>query len=200
MNSTILFQDTLFHDVFNSTERSLACFVPSAEALDHQFLDYISVDHSTDLTETSQETNFVEEMLDFFIDPLQPNNLYVAHSTVGGTPVNDPLGGAVCFARSDENSLVYTSCLPKPVPKAQSQSFSKESLELDKDKLKRERNRLAAERCRARKSTLISSLQDQCNRLRQERDHLISENRRLKSLLMSASAASQAAHVSFGRL
>lgn len=196
MNSTLLFQDTLLPDVFNSTERSLACFVPSAESLDHQFLDYISVDHSTDLTETSQETNFVEEMLDFFIDPLQPNNIYVAHSTVSGTPVKDPLGGAVCFASSDEKSLGYTSCLPK----AQSQSFSKEPLELDKDKLKRERNRLAAERCRARKSTLISSLQDQCNRLRQERDHLISENHRLKSLLMSASAASQAAHVSFGRL
>ena len=53
----------------------------------------------------------------------------------------------------------------------------------NKTQSKRERNRQAAERCRKRKADLIASLQFDCDQLRQERNALVAENKRLRAML-----------------
>lgn len=50
---------------------------------------------------------------------------------------------------------------------------------LDPASRKRERNRLAAERCRQRKTDLIDTLQKECEELRVEREKLLLENAKL---------------------
>lgn len=57
----------------------------------------------------------------------------------------------------------------------------------DTTRCKRERNRQAAERCRKRKADLIASLQSDCDQLRQEKDALVVENKRLRAMLGFAS-------------
>lgn len=53
------------------------------------------------------------------------------------------------------------------------------SMPLDPAARRRERNRLAAERCRQRKTGLIETLQKECDELRQQKDQLLRENERL---------------------
>jgi hypothetical protein len=48
---------------------------------------------------------------------------------------------------------------------------------------KRERNRLAAERCRQKKTALIETLQQECDQLRAEKEKLLEENRKLLQAL-----------------
>lgn len=115
-------------------------------------------------SQTQPGTVFVEEMLDFFIDPLQPQGLYFT-STVRPCPA-EPAGAT--------GATPASPTLPS-YPSGRGG---------DKAQVKRERNRLAAERCRARKLNMISSLQEQCSRLRQERDQLMLENQRLKGILL----------------
>jgi hypothetical protein len=49
--------------------------------------------------------------------------------------------------------------------------------------MKRERNRLAAEKCRQKKQTLIQALQRECTELKSERDVLLAELDRLKKAM-----------------
>ena len=53
------------------------------------------------------------------------------------------------------------------------------SMPLDPASRRRERNRLAAERCRQRKTGLIETLQKECDELRRQKDQLLKENERL---------------------
>lgn len=121
------------------------------------------------------ETVFVEEMLDFFIDPLEPQGFYVA-STVRPCPPEQQFAVGTVGSSSSASSAIPSASPPT--------SYS--SGHVDKAQAKRERNRLAAERCRARKLNMISSLQEQCSRLRQERDQLMLENQRLRGILLGA--------------
>lgn len=79
-------------------------------------------------------------------------------------------------------SPVYSNSAPTTKTSASSQ-VADSVPGAKKASVKRERNRLAAERCRARKLQLISSLQIECDALKAERESLVRENLLLRELL-----------------
>lgn len=79
---------------------------------------------------------------------------------------------------STNSSLTGLSKLPSPV-------YSSVPSGSDTTKImsKRERNRQAAERCRKRRTDLISNLQADCEALQREKEALLVENARLRAML-----------------
>lgn len=63
--------------------------------------------------------------------------------------------------------------------------------------LRKERNRLAAERCRKKKTAMLQSLQDDCDKLAQQVHALESENVALQERLMRATTMSKALSAQF---
>ena len=108
---------------------------------------------------------YVEEYYDFYVDPL--------YNTV----------------RVESETVVQPKPVPQPAPSpVASSGVSKRDVSKKDDvlRIRREKNRLAAERCRARKSNLIMTLQAECDQLRCERDRLRAENQVFLDLLTRA--------------
>jgi hypothetical protein len=74
------------------------------------------------------------------------------------------------------SSSCYSSSLE---PRAAGTAPASRSMPLDPAARRRERNRLAAERCRQRKTGRIESLQKECDDLRRQKEQLLKENERL---------------------
>lgn len=147
--------------------------------------DYIIDDVASE--SSSQGGTIVEEILDFFVDPTDPSRLLMSRSGSDGP-------AAVCSLPISKPSSSSTAILPVSSSHSSSARASavavvatrKRSLQPCEDEKvseKRERNRLAAERCRARRVQLISALQSECDELRSERDNLQRENRILLDML-----------------
>lgn len=132
---------------------------PLSELFNSQFFDttlfnggeYVLEDPSCQ--DSSQPGTIVEEILDFFVDPSNPSHLVMSRSAV---PTPTP---------------VYSNSAPKT-------SLSRKRQHEDESMAsKRERNRLAAERCRAKRASLISALQSEVDKLKQEKERLQLENK-----------------------
>jgi hypothetical protein len=148
----------------------------SSQLFDMPFLsreEYVLEDVSC---ESSQSGAIVEEILDFFVDPSNPSRLLMSRSAApdfqaaASGAIPSAVGG---FA--DKPSIFSAS--PKRL-KAAPQGRVEENVEM-----KRERNRLAAERCRAKRSNLISALQSEVAALRADRERLQQENKNLLDAL-----------------
>lgn len=182
-------------------ELGLSSFFPSQPLSSSSLLEFaplsdlflpLAADSASSLAEGE---TYVEEILDFFLDPSDPGHLLVAHSQ--GPMVDFPLNPDL----SSPNSLASSAhCPPALAPiktptgpvnlKRAAESPSPISNVDEKILMKRERNRLAAERCRARKIGMIDSLREECDKLKTERNSLMQENMRLRSLLSLAGFSS----------
>ena len=90
------------------------------------------------------------------------------------------------FGTLSSASPLSSTVTPKEEPRLPAPtgaSVAKPKSKSDPVARKRERNRLAAERCRQRKTDLISTLQKECDDLRIERERLLAENARLMAVL-----------------
>lgn len=77
-----------------------------------------------------------------------------------------PRSASTVSTTSSSSSSCYASPATKSIP-------------MDPAARRRERNRLAAERCRQRKTGLIETLQKECDDLRRQKEQLLKENERL---------------------
>lgn len=83
----------------------------------------------------------------------------------------------------------YSSPFTIPVSTTSSTTMTTaDDSSLDKSNSRKERNRLAAERCRNRRSQMMSNLQMECDKLRQERDKLLRENGMLLEIIRRSSS------------
>lgn len=146
------------------------------------------------------EGQSVDEFFDFFVDPndFSMMRLFPAISNPD-QPLSSSAPIPVNVALPLENISPALTSTPGPFPEPRHASTStdvrketsgsRQTRKSDPVTARRERNRLAAERCRARKSTLITSLQAECELLRRERDKLKSENQVLMELLSKSSSS-----------
>lgn len=131
-----------------------------------------------------------EEVIDFFVDATDPSKVLISRS---GAP--RPVSSIPLPAQAVLPVAPISGCLPRATsPRSSSGASLKRRHHTSavlapasdhKLAVKRERNRQAAERCRARRVNLITSLRAECEQLRADRERLIKENR----LLMEALSA-----------
>lgn len=167
-------------------EKDMLLGMPLPELFGSQLLDmpllqgggeFVLEDLGSDTA--SQGGTVVEEILDFFVDPSNPSKLLMSRSGAGAASFCSlPMSAASSQSISSSRSL--SACAPA-APVVRKRPL--QPCEDEKVSLKRERNRLAAERCRARRVQLISALQAECDDLRVERDRLQRENKMLLDML-----------------
>lgn len=119
-----------------------------------------------------------EDVMDFFID-------HDSSSALSDTATREFFPSSPTLSTSSAGSPVMSQTSfgsGSPLTLGRKTSTAP-SHGVDKALTKRERNRLAAERCRARKANLINSLQSECDGLRAEREALLRENQILRELL-----------------
>ncbi|PJF18378.1 hypothetical protein PSACC_01810 [Paramicrosporidium saccamoebae] len=140
----------------------------SSHFFDMPFLhrdEYVMEDASC---ESSQSGTIVEEILDFFVDPSNPSRMLMSRAAVP-----DSQAAAQSVAVQQPPLLPVPSMRSKA---AQPATAPRRRIE-ENVEMKRERNRLAAERCRAKRSNLISALQSEVEALRADRERLQQENK-----------------------
>lgn len=104
---------------------------------------------------------------DFKEEPRIPSGHLAAAFEIPRSPSTvSTASSSSCYSSSPESRVAVT------VPTSR-------SMPLDPAARRRERNRLAAERCRQRKTGLIESLQKECDDLRRQKEQLLKENERL---------------------
>lgn len=190
-------------------ELDLSNFFPSQSLSSSSFIEFplndLFLPLAVDSTPARAEGSYVEEILDFFLDLSDPNHLVVSRSQgpMMDSSINVGLSSSINFGLSSSlptSAASPAQCPPVPAPiktptgavnlKRAAESSSPLSNVDEKVLMKRERNRLAAERCRARKVNMIDSLREECDKLKAERNSLIQENMRLRSLLSLAGFSS----------